>query len=138
MNEEFSCRPEFEYRDEYPAPPEEFGAKSKGIKSKKKKLAQLMLYSWVTLMLGGGVLAAESQTDAQCTVTVYDTAGGVVFDETVPESGLAALVIPNGAYRLSDSDNTVIITDGRLTDDFSSAIPESDDGVKHIDLYPSE
>ena len=134
MNEEYSFRPEFEYREEYPAPPDEYGAKSKGAKSKKKRLAQLLLYSWVTLMIGGA--AAVTADDAQCTVTLYDADGNTVIEQTVSASELETLPLPNGTYLLSEG-GEIQISEGRLSSELADDISPSEDGVKHIGLYPA-
>ena len=136
MNKEYSYRPEYEYRDEYPAPPEEYGSQSRPVRSKRKKLAQLMLYSWITLMIGGGTLAA-SAADTQCAVTVYDTGGNVILEETVSASELEALSVPNGTYLVSESGDELVITEGCLGSDVSESVSPAEDGMKHIELRPA-
>ena len=137
MNEEYSFRPEYEYRAEYPAPPDEYDAKSTRRSFKKKKLAQLMLYSWIMVMLGG-TAAAVTSAEEPCHVTVYDAAGSVVVDETLSESELEALRLPHGTYLLSEGGDEVLISDEHLSSDVIGLVPPSDDGARHIELHPSK
>ncbi len=138
MTEEYSYRPEFELRDEFPAPPEEYGSQGKGVKkSKKKKLAQLMMYSWIMLMIGGGA-AALTAGEAQCAVTVYDGSGNVVLEQTLSEAELDSLELANGVYLVSSEadgfSEDMQVTDGVFCADSADKITFSDDGLKHIDI----
>lgn len=134
MDEEYYIRPEYEFTPGQAPLPEEYGQKTEPPKpEKKKKLAQLMLYSWIMLMIGGAAVGA----DEPCTVTAYDADGAVIAEQTVTKD--EPLVLPEGDYELvfASGGETVSspLEDTELTAEELSEVPAAEDGMRRAEVH---